>query len=187
MQLARGPKQCPFRAPRGRCRGQRRGPGKPLGPLGVTGNRSPKRKEKGGGGGILLDFNPLHRLPAKHDYAHRSLLDTDDPTHPPRRISVHLLPAHKLPPVQPSPAIRFSKQRLHLLGRPRAQTGNVAVVDETEGDQRDDVGEEELEGPMPEVDGCEESDQRAEEEDGDEAGEGAGLKFKDATSEMRHQ
>ena len=94
---------------------------------------------------------------------------------------MHLLPAHKLPTVQPPPAIRLPQQRLHLLGRPRAQTGDVAIVDETEGNKRDDVGEEELEGSAPKEDGCVEADQRSEEEDGDEAGDGARLEFKDAS------
>lgn len=95
---------------------------------------------------------------------------------------MHLLPAHELPTVQPPPTIGLDQQRLHLLGRPRAQTGDVAIEDETEGNKRDDVGEEELERSAPKEDRREEGDQRSEEEHGDEAGDGARLEFKDARS-----
>ena len=100
---------------------------------------------------------------------------------------MHLLAAQKPPALQLAPAIRPPEQRLHLVRRPRAQTGDVAVVDEAEWDEGNDVGEEKLEGPIPEVDGREEADERAEEEDGYQAGDGAGLQFEYTRHTHRHQ
>lgn len=90
------------------------------------------------------------------------------------------LPTTEPPPLQPLPAIRPPQQHLHLLWGSRSQTRDVAVVDEAEGNQGDDVGEEELEGPVAEVEWAEDSNERSEEEDGEQAGEGAGLKLEDS-------
>lgn len=96
----------------------------------------------------------------------QSLLHTDNPPHPPHRPRMHHLPAPKAPPLQFSPPVCPPQQPLHLLRCPRPQTRDIAVVDEAEGDEGDEVGKEELEGPVPEVEGGEEGDERAEEEDG---------------------
>jgi hypothetical protein len=90
------------------------------------------------------------------------------------------LPTHKPPTLQLPPAIRPRQQRLHLLRRARPQTRDIPIKDQTEGDQGDEIGEEELEGLVPEVKGRGQRDERAEEEDDEEGGEGAGLEFEDS-------
>ncbi len=64
---------------------------------------------------------------------------------------MHLLTTHKPPAIQPLATIGLPEQRLHLLRRPRPQTRDVAVKYQTKGNQRDDVGEEEVDGSVPEV------------------------------------
>lgn len=89
------------------------------------------------------------------------------------------LPTHEPPPLQAPPPIRLPQQRLHLVRCPRAQTRDIAIEHQTKRDQGDEVGEDELDGLVVEVDGGEDGDEGPEEEDGDEAGEGAGLELED--------
>ena len=93
---------------------------------------------------------------------------------------MHHLPTHKAPTLQPPPAIRPRQQRLHLLRRTRPQTRHIPIKDQAEGDERDEVGEYELERLVPEVEGREQGDERAKQEDGDEGGDGAGLELEDS-------
>jgi hypothetical protein len=90
---------------------------------------------------------------------------------------MHHLPTHEAPTLQPPPAIRPRQQRLHLLRRACPQTRHVPIKDQTEGDERDEISEEQLERLVPEVQRCDQGDERAEHEDGDEGGDGAGLEL----------
>jgi hypothetical protein len=93
---------------------------------------------------------------------------------------MHHLPTHKAPTLQSPPAIRPRQQRLHLLRRARPQTRHIPIKDQTEGDQGDEIGEEQLKRLVPEVIGCDQGNERAEQEDGDEGGNGAGLELEDS-------
>ncbi len=90
---------------------------------------------------------------------------------------MHLLSTHQPPALQPLATIRLSEQRLHLLRRPRPQTRDIAIKYQTKGNQRDDIGEEEVDRSIPEVIRCDDGEQGPKEEDGDEAGDGAGLEL----------
>lgn len=75
---------------------------------------------------------------------------------------------------------RSPQQGRHLVRRPGSQTRDVAVEDDTDRDQRYQIGEEKLQGGAPEEDWRDESDQRTEKEDRYHAGEGSGLELEDS-------
>lgn len=67
-----------------------------------------------------------------------------------------------LPPLQ-TVTIRLFPQCQNLLGSSSSQTGDIPINDQHKGNDRDDVGEEEVAGRTPEIEWREEEEQGAHE------------------------